>query len=282
MTGPVAALLPGNRLHLQHGPIDLVIGAEDDSRSAFVAAQKRFATLLEELVEELTLLRQPVGERPIGDVAQRMHAAVLPHDDGIVTPMAAVAGAVAEEVLAAMTRAARLRRAYVNNGGDIALHLDGSEQYSLAISPLSGAELGRVTIHADDGARGIASSGFGGRSLSFGIADTVTVIAPMAAQADVAATLIANAVDLSGHPAILRKRACDLQPDSDLGEHQIVSHVGYLTPAEIEQALDNGEKAAAAMLHRGQIAGAALFLRGDHRLLGLAQRHEQERVKLYA
>ena len=37
--------------------------------------------------------------------------------------MAAVAGAVAEEILEAMIAAAELSRAYVNDGGDIALHL---------------------------------------------------------------------------------------------------------------------------------------------------------------
>ena len=53
-----------------------------------------------------------------------MHAAVAPFaEESFITPMAAVAGAVADEILQAMRRAAPLARAYVNNGGDIALHL---------------------------------------------------------------------------------------------------------------------------------------------------------------
>ena len=46
-----------------------------------------------------------------------------------ITPMAAVAGAVAEEILAAMASAAELSRAYVNDGGDIALHLAAGEKF---------------------------------------------------------------------------------------------------------------------------------------------------------
>ncbi len=70
VSGPCAALLPGDRLHLQHGPIDLVIGVTGERRAAFAAAQTRFATILEELVTELALLRRPVGDAPLGAVAR--------------------------------------------------------------------------------------------------------------------------------------------------------------------------------------------------------------------
>jgi hypothetical protein len=44
-----ARLLPdGRRLHLQHGPIDLIIGAEGAREVAFAAARVRFETLLKE------------------------------------------------------------------------------------------------------------------------------------------------------------------------------------------------------------------------------------------
>ena len=84
-------------------------------------------------------------------------------------------------------------------------------------------------IEADDPARGIATSGRHGRSFSLGIADAVTVLARTAAQADAAATIIANAVDLPGHPAILRCPAHDLQPDSDLGARLVTRDVGDLS-----------------------------------------------------
>src|SRR5258708_14478124 len=95
-----------------------------------------------------------------------------------------------------------------------------------------------MTIDADDVARGVATSGRHGRSFSLGIADSVTVLARTASQADAAATVIANAVDLPGHPAITRRRASDLQPDSDLGARLVTRDVGRLSAAQIDRARD--------------------------------------------
>jgi len=182
--------------------------------------------------------------------------------------MAAVAGAVAEEILAAMLAAGPLERAYVNNGGDIALHLAGGQHFDVLLAGLDGADLGRVRIDAGSPVRGIATSGRGGRSLSLGIADSVTVLARNAAAADVAATLIANAVDLPGHPAVTRRKASDIQPDSDLGDRLVATACAPLTTAEIGRALDRGAAEAEALLAAGLIAGAALFLQGEARAVG--------------
>ncbi len=277
MTGPVAALIGnGSRLHLQHGPIDLIIGADpvhrDGRQEAFEAAARRFQNILTELVDELPLLRSPVCDAsacPVGCVAQRMHAAVTPFaKNGFVTPMAAVAGSVADEVLDVMTSAVPLRRAYVNNGGDIALHLTPGENFTAAMASIDGRDMGRVEISPETGVGGIATSGQGGRSHSFGIADSVTVLAKDAARADAGATLIANAVDLSGHPAIARSPANELNPDSDLGARPVVTHVGKLCPNDVSIALEAGAKFAQTLLRRGLISGAALSLRGEIRMVG--------------
>lgn len=268
MIGPVAALLPGNRLHLQHGPIDLIIGADGNRDAAFAAAWGRFQTVLTELVAELPLLRRPVGQTPNGVIARRMVQATRPHNAVFVTPMAAVAGAVAQEILVAMTAATPLTRAYVNNGGDIALHLAAGWSYSLAVASPDNRPLGQVRIDSTNPVRGIATSGQGGRSFSLGIADAVTVLAATASRADVAATLIANAVDLPGHPAIIRKPANSLQHDTDLGDKMVVTQFGRLTIDETETALSNGEKIAKSMLAAGHIHAAALFLNGYSRLVG--------------
>ena len=76
--------------------------------------------------------------------------------------------------------------------------------------------------------RGVATSGWRGRSFSLGIADAVTVFAGTAAVADAAATLIANAVDLPGHPAFARAPARRCDPQSDLGERLVTVDVGPL------------------------------------------------------
>jgi uncharacterized protein len=275
---PQIALLPdGKRLHLQDGPIDLVIaakGSEADVCAAYEAAARRFTGLLDELCKELVELRSaadPVRCTLKGVVARRMHAAVAPFaSDEFITPMAAVAGSVAEEILGAMLAVARLDRAYVNNGGDIALHLAGGEQFTIGLldRPDRHGLMQTTVIDAGDPARGIATSGRHGRSFSLGIADAVTVLAKTASQADAAATIIANAVDLPGHPAITRCPANALQPDSDLGTRLVTRDVGALREGEIDDALQAGVGRAQQLLAAGLIEGAALRLLGETAVVG--------------
>ncbi|MBR1233602.1 UPF0280 family protein [Bradyrhizobium sp. AUGA SZCCT0182] len=275
---PQIALLPdGKRLHLQDGPIDLIIeakGQEAEIRAAYDAAARRFTRLLDELCEELTTLRQaadPVQCTLKGIVARRMHAAVAPFASGhFITPMAAVAGSVAEEILGAMLGAARLDRAYVNNGGDIALHLTGGEQFSVGLMdrPDRHGLMRTMIVDADDPVRGVATSGRHGRSFSLGIADAVTVLARTASTADAAATIIANAVDLPGHPAIVRCPANELQPDSDLGLRLVTRDVGPLTEGDVEAALEAGALRAQQLFAAGLIEGAALRLLGETLVVG--------------
>ncbi len=266
---PPPGLLPDGRLHLQHGPIDLILGAfgpADAVRRAYRAAAARFSTVLGELCGELAALRSPAGTANLdGAVARRMAAAVAPlAEAGFITPMAAVAGAVADEILGTMTGAAPLARAFVNNGGDVALHLAPGEALMLGLvdRPDRPSLLGRLRIGAGDVARGVATSGWRGRSFSLGIADAVTILARTGAEADAAATAIANAVDLGTHPAVLRVPARAVQADSDLGHRLVTRDVGPLTDAEVALALRRGLARAHALLARGLILGAVLHLRG--------------------
>jgi ApbE superfamily uncharacterized protein (UPF0280 family) len=265
-------LADGRRLHLQDGPIDLIVeahGSETNQRVAYDAAARRFTGLLDELCDELPLLRRaadPARCELQGAVARRMDAAVAPFAlDHFITPMAAVAGAVAEEILGAMLDAARLECSYVNNGGDIALHLGHGEHFTVGLMdrPDRQGVMRTIIVDADDPTRGVATSGRHGRSFSLGIADAVTALARTASQADAAATIIANAVDLPGHPAIVRCPAHDLQPDSDLGARLVTRDVGELTGHEIEDALESGAACARNLLTAGLIDGAVLRLQGE-------------------
>jgi len=351
---PQTALLPGNRLHLSEGPIDLVVWADGEPAAvaeAYAAAERRFTGLLAELVAELPLLRTPLdspsphaaprlphsrqtwgegrgegqrqlptvpsplrggwrhvedmppawapgggspehdrhsqtptpnpspqgggehvasGERELkSPIARRMAEACRPYREVFITPMAAVAGAVAEAVLNAMTQAAPLTRAYVNNGGDIALHLTPGT--SLAIGVVRSLEKavpeGDVHITYDMPVRGIATSGRHGRSFSLGIADAVTVLALDGPSADAAATIIANAVNVDD-AAIVRRPARDLDPDSDLGDIPVTVDVGPLAPAQIAAALDAGVACAENLRRAGLIYGALLTLAGEWRSVG--------------
>lgn len=260
--------LDNGRLHLHHGPIDLILqgwGHPAALAEGYRAAVTRFSSVLDELVAELPALRAP-DACVTGETARRMQAATAPFRPAFITPMAAVAGAVAETVMAAFVREG-ITRAYANNGGDIALHLDPGESLTCAIAARSGLP-DRITIRHDDPVRGIATSGWRGRSFSLGIADAVTVLARSASMADAAATMIGNAVDLPSHPAITRRPADTLSPDSDLGARPVTTHVAPLTRADAARALAAGTAEATRFLTLGLIEGAALFLHPELRVLG--------------
>jgi ApbE superfamily uncharacterized protein (UPF0280 family) len=268
-------MLPdGKRLHLQDGPIDLIVGADGEAEQvarAYDVARIRFSTILDELCTELPLLRQPARVQPQGQVARRMWRATADlARETFITPMAAVAGAVAEEVLYAMVTVATLERAHVNNSGDIAIHLGPWTDYDVGLvdRPENPSLFSRAHIDWTDAVRGIATSGWRGRSFSLGIADAVTVLAVTASSADAAATLIANAVDLPGHPAILRIPANELQPDSDLGTRLVTRDVGPLSAADVAAALDRGSAFAQGLVTNGTIIACALHLAGDTRTVG--------------
>ena len=268
-SGPVRARVAGGRWHFQHGPIDLILHAEGESGAAdrsVTDCWDRFRSVLPALVTELAQLRQQARECPAleGPVATRMLQACAPFAaERFITPMAAVAGAVADELIESFRRAG-VTRAFVNNGGDIALHLTPSESYRVGISPgVTGPDLDSIfVVDAEIPVRGIATSGWRGRSFSLGIADSVTVLANSAASADAAATMIANAVncDFAG---IIRAPAEQLKDDTDLGDLPVTVDVPPLPPRSIAAALDAGRAEAEYWRERGVIYAAALLLQGE-------------------
>ena len=271
-------LLPDGRWHLQHGPMDIVIGAEGDAaavQAAHARAWSRFAALLDELVAELPLLRQPVKAGPCplrGGVARRMWQACAPFRAGFITPMAAVAGAVAQELVTCYQRDG-VRRAWINDGGDIALHLAPGASVRIGLY----ADLARLRPEdvvagiSTDGkfdvthampVRGVATSGWRGRSFSLGIADAVTVLATTAAQADAAASMIANAVDIAD-ARIVRRPACTLKDNSDLGEIPVTVDVPPLGAVQVRQALAAGLARARELQAAGLVHAAFLVCQGQ-------------------
>jgi ApbE superfamily uncharacterized protein (UPF0280 family) len=275
-------MLPdGRRLHLHDGPIDLIVeayGRREQIHAAYDSAARRFLTILDELCSELPLLRQAVRGNvtpPQGVIARRMAGAVEPYAERcFITPMAAVAGAVAEEILETMRKGTELARCYVNNGGDIALHLTPGESFSVGMvdRPDRPSLFGRLRIRSEDSIRGLATSGWRGRSFSFGIADAVTVLAVDAPAADAAATIIANAVDLPGHPEIVRVPAREIAPDNDLGELCVTRAVPKLCSGEVQRALASGASVAEELISNGLVLAAALHLQGKTLVVPFALR----------
>ena len=272
--GATASWLDGGRLFLQHGPINLIVRAGGPAASiegAYQALLDVFPDWLGALVEELPRLRSPESPRlalPAGPIARRMVAAVRACPGAFVTPMAAVAGSIADEAAAVLAAQPGIEHAYVNNGGDIALHLEPGARLSVGVVPTlrDAIPRARIDIASDSAVRGVATSGWQGRSHSLGIADAVSVLARSAALADAAATLIANAVDVD-HPGIRRESARTLDEDSDLGDRPVTVAVPALDAEAIDAALAAGVKAAGALSDQGVVEGAALTLQGRWRVL---------------
>ena len=277
VNGAVRRRLVDGRWHFQHGPIDCIVLAEGEAGAAAECIERawsRFRGVLDELVGELPLLRTDLGSpdgasvAPCGSVARRMVAACRVHASGgrFITAMAAVAGSVAEELIAAFADA-RIARAYVNNGGDIALRLSPGASFEVGLfaDPVRGLAAlpldGRFAIDGHSPVRGVATSGWRGRSFSLGIADSVTVLAASAAVADAAATVIANAVDVDD-ARIVRCPASAIRDDSDLGDLLVTRAVLPLPVAAIDAALAAGAAAARAEVGRGRIMAAVLSLQG--------------------
>ena len=215
-----ATLLPGDRLHLHHGPIDLIISATGRSEAILAAYQQAaicFENLLETLAAELislrTLLKPSQPLKFLSPIARQMYVSALQFQQYTVTPMICVAGAVADYVLNKMTSGIHLDKVMVNNGGDIAFHLAPNQMTTIGICEdlRSNKPKHHIQIDHSDAIRGVATSGWQGRSFSLGIADSVTVLAQNAAVADAAATVIANSVDLPLSNKIHRKPAAPIQ-----------------------------------------------------------------------
>ena len=266
------AQLPDGRWHFQHGPMDIIIGASGTPAALAAAhdhAWQRFTGILDELVQELLVLRRPVNDEcPLhGPIARRMWNACLPFQSSFITPMAAVAGAVAQELIACYDRHG-VERAWINNGGDIALKLASGQSLRVGLyadlATLNLEELqsgistdGQFEVSSEMPVRGIATSGWRGRSFSLGIADSVTVLARTAAQADAAATVIANAVNLDD-ARIKRRPACEVKDDTDLGAIEVTVNVPPLEPYRVQQALHAGLMRAQELRSTGLIWSAAL------------------------
>ncbi len=282
---PSVSVLPyGQGLRLLQGPIDLVVrceGGQSAVQSAYSLAQQAFTPVLQTLVNELPQLRTelPVAithvKRPVnGPVAKRMWAACQPFTHYRVSLMSAVAGSVADHMLQAVSGVPGIRKAWVNNGGDIAIYLTPGQVFDCGILPdvVSNQLNASFRLHGNDGIGGVATSGRatygqGGRSFSLGIADSVTVLATDAAAADVAATLVANAVDLPGHTAVQRVPAASIDCDNDLGDRLVVTALGRLSRKETNTALGNGLALAQQFRAQGLIHNAVLTLQGEVRVL---------------
>ncbi len=269
------SVLPDGRLRVESGPVSLLIAARWDGK-------ERPEELREAGVHALDLLKDLAAHRAVLTVeASRVrNRAALPPIVGtmldaaarfpgaFVTPLAAVAGAVADSV-ADFLAGRGAEWVVVNNGGDVAVRLGPGQRAVIGLQARLGdrGPAARFTLTAEDAVGGVTTSGAGGRSFTLGIAEAVTTLAETASLADVAATLVANHVDVDS-PAVRRVPARALYSESDLGDRRVTVHVGDLTHLEVSEALDRGAIEARKMVDAGQVRGAVLSLRGQWRFVG--------------
>ena len=257
---------PG-RLFMDYGPIQATLTAYRDGQplqNELEAAAAHGTAQLRELASFLPVAKLPPGEirglAALPEILLAMIQAVRSCGDPTLTPMAAVAGTFAD-FMADFLVAQGATKVMVSNGGDIALRLLPGERTRVGIvSDLhTGTCSHTLDVEAADGIGGIATSGFGGRSFSKGIASAAVVLGRTCRIADAAATLVANHT-ISPDPGITQILAEKLDPETDIAGHWVTASVGSLLPDTREKALENGREKARELFDQQMILGAAIFV----------------------
>lgn len=222
--------------------------------------------VLEELARFYPVIKKKASgleiESGYPDVVKRMIHTTQEMDEPDLTPLAAVAGA-SSDVVADFIIAHGGTKVIVDNGGDIAIRLREGEVARVGIKTEIDAEKPSYVVSFDStmALGGVATSGFGGRSFTKGIASAATVVASDASLADAAATVIGNFTDVES-PSILRSRAEALYPDTDIPGQWVTTKVGELSAEKVHEALKRGLKKAEEISQRGLIKGAFIALQG--------------------
>lgn len=257
--------LPDGRVFVDYGPVSMVITARRQGSPIPALAEAAFPLIessLAEISAALPILRQPSGTGDFSGLEglpRVMAEAVLAVGEETLTPMAAVAGTVADAV-ADWIFARGADMVAVNNGGDVALRLGPGQQMRMGILPeLDGKISQVVTLRAEDGIGGVCTSGLGGRSLTRGIANAVTVFSGRCAAADACATHIANCSYVES-PRVHTCLAGEIEPESDIAALRIVRQVEPLEEAEVRQGLEQVRREM--LRQQGNLLYAAADIQG--------------------
>jgi len=244
------------------GPMRLVIGAWNSDQPQLKLAREaaeNSISYLERIARCRPQLSRPIPqmeELPQDKLGIRMIANANAIGDDDLTPMAAVAGTIADAV-ADWLLERKATRAIVDNGGDIAIRLADGEAATVGVRPqVNSSHISHVIrLNDNRAAWGVATSGVGGRSLTRGIASAVTVLAPNASVADAAATAVANACFVEDN-SVIQLPAEKIDPNTDLTGIATTVEVGFLSSEKISIALDAARWKAEYLSRRGVFWGA--------------------------
>jgi hypothetical protein len=260
------ALLDEETILAECGPMRLAIRAWQDNRPQIAlcrqAAEASFA-YLEAVAKHRVVLSdfvRNIRDLPENGLAQRMIESVRAIGDMDLTPMAAVAGTIADGV-ADWLFGRGPTKVVVDNGGDIAIRLAAGETATVGIRPqINGSDISHIA-YLDERrlSWGVTTSGRGGRSFTRGIASAVTVIAENASIADAAATAIANACIVAASN-IVQIPAEQIDPNTDLKGVAVTIDVGPLSVDKKIQAVQTALSKADILCRQKCIVGALIAL----------------------
>lgn len=255
---PWQILEPG-KVYFNYGPVSMVVMAYKGDEPLTELCCQSFSVIdsaLSEISASLKLLKQypdQISPDSLTGLPLRMYEAVKAIGEPSLTPMAAVAGGISD-LVADWLFSQGASRAIVNNGGDIALRLAKGE--SVRIGLMSSLELAKidhvVTIRAEDGIRGVATSGLGGRGFTRGIAQGVSVFSHSGIIADALATHMANSSYIDSENVIVAT-AGTINPTSDIKDLSIVVGVDVLTDEEVKLSLNKISKEAKRQKEKGNL-----------------------------
>lgn len=252
----------------ENGPMRLVIRAWHHGvfqmDLAIQAAEFSF-TCLKQVANHLQYLKKTNSVLPKGEedsISMRMMESVRNIGDKELTPMAAVAGSIADEV-ADWLFVRKTSKVIVDNGGDISIRLSGLERAKVGLrTDLNTGDISYIMeLDARCSSWGVNTSGMGGRSFTRGIASAATVVAETSSKADAAATSIANAC-FSRDKNIVQVPARLIDPDTDIPDIPVTVSVGELNPETICIALKKSLEKAEDYIEKGFIHGALIAAGG--------------------
>ncbi len=254
------------------GPMRLVIsafvGKNPQPEMNRLAAKKAFDYLADVARVKSSLMRpqKETDPCPTTSPARKMLESVRLLGDTSLTPMAAVAGTIADEV-ADFLFSRGMTRVIINNGGDIAVRLMAPASVRVGLrenveSPDFIYSV-RLTVppEKEGAAFGVATSGLGGRSLTRGIASAATVIAGTASLADAAATAVSNAGFVKA-PGVVQRPAETIDPQTDIPGMMVTVEAKDLGRKARSQSLSRSLELAEALVEKGIVLGAFVAVDG--------------------
>ena len=257
----------GGRILAECGPMRLTISAwvgRVPQKDLCIQAAKESFHLLEtiaghrqDLSRRYESIPQDLKDFPVRKMVRSALAVDLD-----LTPMAAVAGTIADCVLVFLVKRG-MTKAIVNNGGDVALRTGTEVNVHVGLRPEATRTglTSTMTLGDERPVWGVATSGLEGRSLSRGVASAATVIAGSASIADAAATAIANASYVQD-TSVVQRPAGELDAQSDIPDTLVTVQAGPLSEATKDQALAQAMAKAESLIHRGLIFGACVVVDG--------------------